>query len=49
MTSIDGYLDDGIKNQPLSANPVTKEMATHLDMQNFKARENFPKKLASGR
>ena len=48
MKSIDGYLDDGIKDQSLSANPVTREMASHLDMQQEKGKEVLPKKNATG-
>ena len=49
MKSIDGYLDDGIKDQSLSANPVTREMASHLDMQDSKGKEVLPKKNATGK
>ena len=48
VKSIDGYLDDGIKDQSLSANPVTREMASHHDMQEEKGKEVLPKKNASG-
>ena len=49
VKSIDGYLDDGIKDQSLSANPVTREMASHLDMQQEKGKEVLPKKNATGK
>ena len=48
VKSMDGYLNDGIKGQSLSANPVTREMASHLDMQNFKGKEVLPRKNATG-
>ena len=49
VKSFDGYLDDGIKGQSLSANPVTREMASHLDMQDSKDKEVLPKKSATGK
>ena len=43
MKSIDGYLDDGIRNQTLEENPVTKEMAFHQDKQEAVRSEQLPR------
>lgn len=47
VKSIDGYLDDGIRNQALADNPVTKEMVSHADKQEAARNEVLPKYTAA--